>query len=396
MKKELIITVMCMFPVLFFSCKGNTQKSDTNPQDIKTITLSSMKETFQDTSYFKDPHIVALETTDKSLIANINRVYMDDNKLFIYDPQIHNIFIFDITGKYISKIDCKGQGSKEYIETTDFTIDTIKKQIILLCSIPEKRMYFTYEGTIIKEEDHEDFYSKLATDGNYIYFENPVLGSPKDQIHILNIKTGEKQERLKLLDIKNFFSVMGNSFNKGKDILFVRRYDNSIYKLENGEIIKKYQLDFKEHSFPERLITEKEEMVIMDECRTHEYIFAMSNVTDNDNYTMFYTNRGICLYDKKNDILTNYKQMQSPLIKSLVDDPFSFYLPLENTNNFVCFLYDPSSFKLIVSKITEQPDKIEVKKLRNEHPKLVEEIINAGNKIVKDSNPVLFIYEFKD
>lgn len=52
-----------------------------------------------------------------------------------------------------------------------------------------------------------------------------------------------------LIDIKNHFFISGNSFSKGNDIFYVRRFDNSIYKLDNGKITTEYNVDFKKHSF---------------------------------------------------------------------------------------------------------------------------------------------------
>nr|WP_158712927.1 6-bladed beta-propeller [Parabacteroides pacaensis] len=471
MKKKLIITATCVLALLFSSFKGNAQKAGINSKGVKTITLSSIKESFQDTVYFKEPQAIVLETTEESLMTSIRRIFMDDNRLFIYDRQLHNIFIFDITGKYISKIDSKGQGPREYSQICDFTIDPIKKHIILLCDIPEKRMYFTYDGTFIKEESlnrlfiydrqlHNififditgkyiskidskgqgpgeysqicdftidpikkhiillcdipekrmyftydgtfikeeslpDFYLKLTTDGNYIYFEKGILEANDYQLHILNTKTGKKQERLKALNIKNNFYTPGNLFSQGKDILYVRRYDYSIYELKNGEIAEKYHIDFKKHSFPDRLMIEEEARVISNECSKYDYIFSMTSVIDNDNYMMFYTNRGICLYDKKNNVLMGYKQMINSTLGPM-NYPFTFYFLLENTNKIVCSIEDPSFIKRIAKRLTEHSDEIEIKKVKKEHPEYVKVIMNLGSKMTDDNNPVLFIYEFKD
>lgn len=394
MKKELLTTIVCAFTLLFFSCKPNTQKADINSKDAKIITLSSIEESFQDTAYFKEPQVVVLETLDNSLLTEIEKISMDDNILFIFDRQLHNIFMFDITGKYISKIDCKGEGPGEYAQINDFTIDPVKKQIILICT-PYKRMYFTYNGVFIKEETHPTYYSELTTDGDYIYFERTGEGVEDYQLYILDIKTGKIQERLKPIGIKNYCHVNGNSLNRGKDILYVRRYDNSIYELANGEITKKYHVDFKKHSFPDWLITEEKSEVVFPECDTHEYVFSMSNVIRNDNCMMFYTNRGVFLYDKKNDALTGYKKILNSKLDPFNQDPFTYYFALGNTNKIVCSIEDPSYIKRAADKMVKEPtDKM--KEVMNTYPKFVEEVIRIGSKMTDDNNPILFIYEFKD
>lgn len=393
MKKEIIITTVCSFSILFFSCKENIQKANIDSNGVKTITISSIEESFQDTSYFKDPQIIILETLEESLFSEITRMFMDDSTLFIYDRQLNYILMFDISGKYINKIDCKGEGPGEYSQIKDFTIDTIEKQIILLCS-PQKQMYFTYDGVFIKEKRHRDYYSQLTTDNNHIYFEKADIGEKDYQLHILDIKTGKKHEGLEPIGIKNHYYTNGNSLNRGKDILFVRRYDNSIYELTNGEIIKKYYVDFKQNSFPDKLKEEEKAEIIDKECRTNEYIFSMSNIINNDYYIMFYTNIGVFIYDKEYNTLTGYKQILNSKLSPFIEYPFNYYFPLENTNKIICSIDDPVFIKHIAEQIIEYPDKAKI--ISNKHPKLVEEIINIGSKMTEDNNPVLFIYEFKD
>lgn len=183
-KKGLTITIVCTVSFLLFNCKGNVQKVEGDSNGAKTITLSSIEESFPDTSYFRPSKAVVLEMTEESLISEISRIAMDDNMLFIYCGQSDELFMFDINGKYISKIDCKGEGPNEYLQTSDFTIDTATKQIILLCAIPEKRMYFTYKGEFIKQEKNPEYFSLCATEGNHIYFENSS-GHTTNQLYIL-------------------------------------------------------------------------------------------------------------------------------------------------------------------------------------------------------------------
>ncbi|MDH6314128.1 hypothetical protein M2137_002922 [Parabacteroides sp. PFB2-10] len=392
MKKRSIFTIVCAFSMLLFSCKENTKKTNVGSEGTKTISLSSIEDSLQDTIYFKPPQIVVLETNEESLLAEITRVYMDDDVLFVYDKPSEKIFMFDISGKYLNRIDCKGEGPREYVQITDFTVDTIKKEIILLCAIPKKRMYFTYNGVFVKEEKHSDYYSQIATDGDYIYFEKNVL-TEDYQINILNEKTGKTQKELKSIDIKNYFYAHGNSLNRGINILYVRRYDNTIYELSNGKITETYHVDFQKHSFPDWLIKEEETTVISNECRSHEYVFSMTNVSDHENYLMFYSNIGVFLYDKRKDILTGYREMRHSLWDVIGDYPLPFYSPLENTNKIVYSFNDPSFIKQIADNISIRPEN--VNKLSNINPKFIEEILSIGGRMTEDNNPILFIYEFK-
>lgn len=176
----------------------------------------------------------------------------------------------------------------------------------------------------------------------------------------------------------------------------MRRYDNSIYELKNGEIIEKFHVDFKNYSFPDRLKEEEKTEVVIKECDTNEYIFSMSNIINNDSYMMFSTNRAIFIYDKKSEALTGYKQILNSKFSPIFREPFIYYIPLENTDKIVCYIEDPSFIKQIVKKMAEHPDNIKIKEMKDKHPDLIKEIINIESKLTEDSNPLLFIYEFKN
>lgn len=87
MKKDLPFLIACVFALVFAGCKEKDRKNGADTDDVKTITLSSIEESFQDTSYFKNPQVVVLETRDESLLSEMTRIFMDDGKLFIFDDK---------------------------------------------------------------------------------------------------------------------------------------------------------------------------------------------------------------------------------------------------------------------------------------------------------------------
>lgn len=395
MKKERTILIACAFSIFLVGCKEKDRQAGTDTHEAKTITLSSIEKFTMDTTYFKEPQLVILETKEESLLSEIKRIFMDDGQLIVFDDQLDKVVMFDTGGKYLRKIDSKGAGPREYGEIADVAIDPVRKQIILLCSAPEKRMYFTYDGSFVKEENHFESYRELITDGNYFYFENRYWPELKNNCFvILNTKTGEIREELSMLDIKHNFYGKGNSLNRGTDILYVRRLDNSIYGLENGRIRKKYQLDFKNHAFPERFFTDNDKGGgnVFLESRENKYISIMSNVTGNDDYMMFWTYSGLFFYDKRNDGLVGYESV----LNSKICLGFNYYRPLENTSKVVFTIDEPSTIKEIAERISKDPDNDILKRMCSVCPNAVKEIIDLASKVGDDNNPVLFIYEFKD
>ena len=126
----------------------------------------------------------------------------------------------------------------------------------------------------------------------------------------------------------------------------------------------------------------------------------MSNICESNHYLMFYTNLGLFIYDKKKDVLTGYKQLLNSSFKPLIEYEFSYYLTIQNTNMIACSLnedlFEPRALKRIAKNLTDEPDHPEAIEMRNKYPGLLEEIVKIGSQITDESNPVLFIYEFKD
>jgi hypothetical protein len=86
-------------------------------------------------SIFRKTRAIRLEETDYAVIGRINNMQVFDNYIFILDSdKAKKLFIFDKNGKYLRQIGSLGQGPGEYIELTDFCLDTINRGIYILDS----------------------------------------------------------------------------------------------------------------------------------------------------------------------------------------------------------------------------------------------------------------------
>lgn len=67
--------------------------------------------------------VVILETTQESLITNIDKLLTLNEKYYIMDWKAKSIFVFDKDGKFISRLSREGGAPGEYRELRDFDID---------------------------------------------------------------------------------------------------------------------------------------------------------------------------------------------------------------------------------------------------------------------------------
>ena len=81
---------------------------------------------------FESVEIVALETSDQSLVAGISKVIHFDSRYYILDQKQQRIACFDSAGKFLFKISQRGQGPEEYLFLGDFNIDPYTNQLLLV------------------------------------------------------------------------------------------------------------------------------------------------------------------------------------------------------------------------------------------------------------------------
>ena len=82
--------------------------------------------------YFSSIELIPLETSPDVLIAAIGKIIVHKDIYYALDPTQSIIFVFDQTGKFLFKINKKGQGTGEYLYIQDFNINPFSGKLELL------------------------------------------------------------------------------------------------------------------------------------------------------------------------------------------------------------------------------------------------------------------------
>jgi len=79
-------------------------------------------------------YYICPQLTNESVIGRYNKVLVNDNLLFIMENSISHkyVFVFDLKGKCLSKVNSVGQDPGEYISIHDFYYDNRNKLIGVL------------------------------------------------------------------------------------------------------------------------------------------------------------------------------------------------------------------------------------------------------------------------
>jgi hypothetical protein len=98
---------------------------------------------------FERIELIPLETTDESVFYDARRLLYHDSVLYVFDIMGHKILAFDSKGKFLFKIDDKGQGSQEYLHVSDFEIDKIKKKLLILDPVAGNLIEYDLSGKFL-------------------------------------------------------------------------------------------------------------------------------------------------------------------------------------------------------------------------------------------------------
>jgi hypothetical protein len=112
---------------LFIACSNKKNSADSG------IVIDLEQETSVCVSdLFESIDVVQLETNEDCLIQAINKIIFHTNRYYILDEKQQKLLCFDSVGKFLFKIDQKGQGPEEYVHISDFNIDPYEQTLLLL------------------------------------------------------------------------------------------------------------------------------------------------------------------------------------------------------------------------------------------------------------------------
>ncbi|WP_106832143.1 6-bladed beta-propeller [Parabacteroides pacaensis] len=380
MKKQTYLFTYILFLFLFACQDKNT--SSMQMDEAQSIILNTHKSIDLDSKYIDLLKIVKLETNDHSLLRQIDRMYVDENLYFIFDCTLSKILIFNLEGKYINKIEAKGEGPGEYNQVSDFYINPTNKQIYLLCDRPNKIMFFDYNGNFIREKHFNVLYNQIVADEHYIYVDNLYRPEIKNsQIVILDSIGNPVGYELPLLKERNInLMPFGSFFIKAPLPYYTRRFDNSIYELINGKVQKKYSLDFKQYTLPESIFEEiQSEKQFQERVKEEKYIYAIFDLSEGQSYILLNTNIGIFIIDKIENTLQSINFIKNPRFPM----DTNFNLPIGHSNGMFACVYSSYIFDSIKEHI------------ENGDAKISKEYKDFVMNVKEEDNPILFIYQLK-
>lgn len=280
------------------SCKRNSEISTS----ATTITIDSNSQ-IQDKVFFSELidsiRYVKLETNDSMiLIGEINKIILAKNKLFVLDRNnSKSLYIFDLDGILLNRINNIGDGPGEFREPTDFELDTLNNQILLYCKKTKSINFYDFNGSFVKS-----WHTDLVFKGFTISPNNHIACFVHDVFNY-NDKHGALPYNLLTLDFNNelIHTQFPNEMRSGKSKVvftfnnyFFRNsmntylhwtFSDTIYKFRNHTVIPEFFIDF-----PKKRIQyskNEDSRLVFQKIKNGDYWSVFGDIAISDNYLLF-------------------------------------------------------------------------------------------------------------
>lgn len=243
------------FVLVLCGCKENNKKD----APLHVISVEFDKSMVINLSDFVDSmDVIPLETTVDNLIGGVGKITYYNGRYYVATANGvggQTLIVFDTSGRYLMKIDNRGQGPGEYHQLTDYAVT--KNSEIIIFSSREKIIKYDSLGNLIYERKCEYLMSKIAknVDDNILVLNKlPLKGDDRDLLTMkdtsLNIEnsffpvTDYELRRMNGLQNYNNFSVHDNN------IYFNYPFCDTIFNITSGKRNAAYYMDFGKKKLP--------------------------------------------------------------------------------------------------------------------------------------------------
>lgn len=174
---------------------------------------------------------IPLETSENCLIGNADKVLIRNGKIYVADfSQAMALFVFDLKGKFLSKIARRGQGPGEYISFKDFDINS-NGDIYIFDQYGRKLLVLDSEGKYLRMIKSNYYFENFCVIGNRMYWAKFLDGKRFADLGVYDMKN---EQLTFLLNNRKFLHDINVDFSTYK---FYYSPGNTYYSPKFSEII---------------------------------------------------------------------------------------------------------------------------------------------------------------
>ena len=386
------------------SCNAQHQQKEL-PLDgsYYVIDLDDKKEVSLPLSlYFKNAQTIILETSKDCLIGDINEFQVFNGYIYVLDAyKAKSLYVFDIEGKFLRKIGTLGRGPGEYIQITDFTLDT-ENMFIFVNDWGNRIHKYQLDGTYVNSINLQAMGASIRSIQYYnsrLYLDVLPWDADNDKYMLVEIDPDDGKIHSRSLPLR-YNKGWSEGYNKGESFFKSRlntppRYTQLFmsYVISVGETITPY-IELKS----KHLVTDNDIRNLPPRERSHSERFSRSfrgrskiwnvnSFVENDDFIIFryeieFLSYNTVVFNKKTEIANIAGFLSNDLIFRRDRDGIFGRFHFSDTRGAYQILH---------------PDLLNKIKMSIRRNEVVSSLDKADLllKLNEDSNPVIFFYEFK-
>ncbi len=404
-----VISLIVIITGVLLTCSnGNPPQDHRSFEEVKRLVVDKEKAGILDfKELFNPPEFIPLETNPYSLVSDWNQVIITDSLIFVVPQsnQVPNgILMFYRDGSFRSSIFKHGRGPDEYISLPFIYVDEVLSQVIFYDVMNYAFGWMDYSGEFVKKTKAPG----LAGNNLYVHpktgkilLDTSTGGVIEDSIYhpcqlaIFDPNTNEYKVVRQMQYQENWTTSTGFS-TFGENIYFKPTSWDTIYDIEEDDMVPKYIFDFGKYSKPKAYY----------EDGPYEYTRS-NNMTGLVHWNMFFKESDYYIisihgvwdegrlfhyYDKKTKISNVYNRFMNAYVGQPDILPLDKGgLPSYSYEDKLIFIYEPvkliSGYKRLTMDL--KPDELEI--FKKENPKFVDLVSN----LEETDNPVLAMYSFR-
>ena len=243
--------------ILLFGCK--TEKPSEPLQEIvidfskseKVVDISDVI----DSTFFK---IVALETNANSLIGEIDKIFYQNQRIYIVDKMQKCIIVFDDEGRFLFKLHKPGRGAGEYTEIQTATVTP--DNIIVVDMGKRVALFYDLEGNYQRDIDMSKLwcYELISFNDESLYYVNNLSSSASGHFLLFQTDTMGKELRpfmpFKGEECNRGWGMDNNHSKYGDSVYVVYGSMDSIFYFSKSEAMHpKYRIQYAGAKMPDYL-----------------------------------------------------------------------------------------------------------------------------------------------
>ena len=205
----------------------------------EVIYLEPSEIPFDSKSLVESFRLIPLEVTDNSILREASKIEKKDSTYCIFDRTLNVIYLFNLEGKYKSKIDRKGNGPNEYTQVMDFFL--WKDMIVLLA--PLKLIFIDLKTLEIAKEQVSlgSSYHQIIIENENCYLYNKSQGT----LDVYNLENKELKNIFNNKPLKGLIPFNRALFIADNNIYMNASGSDILYTLKDNQLKPVFTFDYK-------------------------------------------------------------------------------------------------------------------------------------------------------